>query len=121
MLDHVLWIGGPPCSGKSSIARRPATKHDLGAYNMDAYTYDHQYRALASELPLATQWEAMSPDERWLAAPEEMAALGIAGNEERFLLILEDLRRLPASPSVIVDGTPLLPWLVSEQLASHTD
>jgi hypothetical protein len=27
---------------------------------MDAHTYDHHHRALASRLPLATQWEAMS-------------------------------------------------------------
>lgn len=118
MLGHVLWIGGPPCAGKTSIARRLATKHDLGLYSMDAHTYDHHHRALTSRLPLATQWEAMSPDERWLAAPEEMAVLGSAGNEERFELILEDLRRLPASPAVIVEGTPLLPRLVFEQLAS---
>jgi hypothetical protein len=119
VLAHVFWIGGPPNSGKTSVARRLARKHDLRLYNMDAYTYDHHHRSLAAGLPLASKWEAMSPDQRWLDAPEQLAALGIAMNEERFALILEDLRRLPSAPAVVVEGAPLLPWLVSEHLASR--
>jgi cytidylate kinase len=122
-LAHVLWVGGPPCSGKTSIARTLAKRHDLRVYNSDSHTYQHHYRAIEARLPAATGWESMTPDERWLAStPEEMAELSLEANAERCRMILEDLYALPTSPGVIVEGTPLLPWLVREHAASpqHT-
>jgi hypothetical protein len=61
------------------------------------------------------RWEAMTPDERWVSAtPAEMAAVSL--ESERGSMILEDLKRLPASPLILVEGTPLLPTLVAAEL-----
>ena len=35
-LDHVTWIGGSPCSGKSTIAALLADRHGLRRYDCDA-------------------------------------------------------------------------------------
>jgi adenylylsulfate kinase-like enzyme len=34
-LSHVLWIGGGPCVGKTTLARLLAGKYDLKIYNLD--------------------------------------------------------------------------------------
>jgi hypothetical protein len=40
----VLWIGGATGSGKTSISRALAFRHDLQLYNVDHRTYDHVLR-----------------------------------------------------------------------------
>jgi adenylylsulfate kinase-like enzyme len=43
-LSHVLWIGGGPASGKSSIARELARRFDLQLYSVDERDATHEPR-----------------------------------------------------------------------------
>lgn len=116
-LAHVLWIGGPPNSGKTSIARLLAGRHDLRVYNSDAHTWEHHDKAVARTYPAAARWESMTPDEAWLSDIGELVAISIAANEERCRLMIEDLDGLPRSPLVVIEGTPLFPSFISTRLA----
>ena len=117
-LEHVLWIGGAPASGKTTIGRWLAHRHDLQAYNADAHTWEHHDRSLANGDPGAARWETLTPDERWLARPAEMAELSLELNAERFANMVEDVQALATPPVVVMEGTPLLPWLVEPHLAT---
>jgi hypothetical protein len=65
------------------------------------------------------RWDRATPDERWLEAPpRELAEWSLELNSGRFGMILEDLAALPEEPGILVEGTPLLPWLVAPHLAS---
>jgi hypothetical protein len=65
------------------------------------------------------RWEQATPDERWLdAPPRELAEWSLELCSGRFRMILEDLAALSEEPGVLVEGTPLLPWLVAPHLAS---
>jgi hypothetical protein len=65
------------------------------------------------------RWDRATPDERWLAAPpRELAEWSLELNSGRFRMILEDLASLPEKQGIVVEGTPLLPWLVAPHLAS---
>jgi len=117
LLDHVLWIGGPPGCGKTTIGRWLAHLYDLQAYNADAHTWEHHDRSLADGDPGASRWESRTPDERWLRMPPaEMAEFSLEMNAERFRQMVDDVRALSAEPGVVMEGTPLLPWLVEEHL-----
>jgi hypothetical protein len=117
-LAHVLWIGGAPACGKTTIARWLAHRFDLQAYNADAHTWEHHDRSLAAGDSGAARWEALTPDERWLGmSPVQMAELSLELNAERFAKMVEDVRTLPTQPMVVMEGAPLLPWLVEEHLA----
>lgn len=96
-LSHVLWIGGGPQSGKSSIARALARRFDLQLYAVDEHTAAHEPR-----MPT-------------LVAADSVDAF-LAASRHRFRLVLEDLAALPPAPAAIVEGVQLLPTSVAAVL-----
>lgn len=52
-MRHVLWIGGPPASGKTTVATSLARTHGLRLYSADTRTWSHRDRALAAADPAA--------------------------------------------------------------------
>ena len=118
-LRHALWIGGPPGSGKTSIAKRIARRHGLRWYSADAHTWKHRDRALLAGNKAAQRWEEMDPEERWTKpTPEEQ--LEMALHVERGPMIVDDVRHLPASPLTLVEGSPVSPAVVSSGVADRT-
>lgn len=112
-LAHVLWIGGPQGSGKSSVARALAERYGLQLYVVDHRVWVHEAR-----MP-TTEFGSLSMDERWLdATPDRMLGWFVSHSRHRFRLVLEDLRELPDEPAAIVEGPHLFPTTVSAVLRS---
>jgi hypothetical protein len=114
-LPHVLWIGGAPGAGKSSVATRIVRRHGLRWYGADTRTWLHRDRALRAGSAAAHRWEAMSPDERQRADPADMVAMSL--HAERGPMVIDDLRALPVSPLVVADGSTLPAYAVSAGIA----
>jgi hypothetical protein len=51
--------------------------------------------------------------------PSEMAQFSLEMNAERFRQMVEDVLDMPTLPLVVMEGTPLLPWLVEAHLESR--
>jgi len=72
-LRHVYWLGGGSGAGKSTIARRLATKHGLRLYSTDDAMGDHGRRYRPEDCPFLTELKKMSMDERWVdRSPQTM-------------------------------------------------
>jgi hypothetical protein len=116
-LRHVIWIGGAPDAGKSTLAHELARKHDLRLYIQDRYEMAHFARATAKRHPEMRAFWEMSIDERWvLRTPEEMAAQVVRSSAERFELLVEDILNEPRDAPMLVEGPWLLPELVAPAL-----
>jgi hypothetical protein len=116
-LRHVYWIGGASGAGKSTIARRLATKHGLELYSTDDAMAGHASRCLPEDCPFLTEFQKMSMDERWVnRSPQTMLETFHWFRGEGFGLIVEDLLKLPPDQAVIVEGFRLLPELVKPLL-----
>ncbi|MDT5042976.1 MAG: hypothetical protein QOE51_3961 [Actinoplanes sp.] len=117
-LRQVRWIGGGSGGGKSTIARRLATEHDLHLYATDDVMADHAARSTAADSPFLHRFMAMDMDERWLdRSPEVMLDTFHWFRGEGFALIVDDLLALPADRGVVVEGFRLLPHLVQPLLS----
>jgi 2-phosphoglycerate kinase len=119
-LRHVYWIGGASGGGKSTMARRLATRHGLTLYATDDAMGDHAGRTTPEDSPFLTEFKAMTMDERWATrSPETMLDTFHWYRGEGFDPIVDDLLRLPSKPGVVVEGFRLLPHLVQPLLTAE--
>jgi hypothetical protein len=113
-LGHVLWIGGAPCAGKTTLSRFLAGKYDFRIYNLDwRYANEDRFRAG----PAVRWWAAHTMDQRWVdIADDELFERSTACWNERFPVAIDELLTLPASRPIIAEGPGALPWLVGPVL-----
>ena len=98
--SHALWIGGGRGSGKSSLALALSQRFGFQLYSVDERTVVHEGR-----MPTAS-FDSASLDGF------------VTTSRHRFRLVLEDLRSLPDTPAVIVEGVQLFPTSVSAVLGA---
>src|SRR5688572_9543714 len=117
-LEHVLWIGGAPDSGKSTVARLLAVRHGLQVYHYDSHDLAH-HETLAVARPAYRAFLDASLDERWVQ-PEPGALLrrSLLSFHDRFELALEDLTALPTDCPIVAEGFGLLPEMIAPLLRS---
>jgi hypothetical protein len=115
-LSHVLWIGGGPQAGKTTLSRLLAGKWDLKIYNLDWHAVrEHE---LPSR-PNVAAFRALSMDERW-ATPsvQHLVDRSIAIWQESFAFVLNDLLALPRSRTIVAEGPGAFPWCVAPVIGS---
>jgi hypothetical protein len=100
-----MWIGGSPCSGKSSISHTIARIFVFLDYHVDAWAANHQARKIAAGDSYAQSFARMSMDQRWLArSAETMAEETITSWTSEFALVVEDLLAAPRENLIIAEG-----------------
>jgi 2-phosphoglycerate kinase len=111
-LAHVYWIGGSPCSGKSSIASILAETYGLVLYRTDDAYVRHEKTVTPQCQPIFHKLTHYTSEELWMRPVERQAREEIALYREEFPLILEEILALPKSEPVLVEGAALLPECV---------
>jgi hypothetical protein len=113
---HVLWIGGSPDAGKTSIARTLADRYGLRAYHFDRHELAHFGRLDPARHPAlyTAHPDRMTSEQRWVEpSPEAMARATIASWMERFGMALDDLLALPATTPIVAEGPGFFPECVA--------
>jgi len=126
-LRRVLWIGGPPDAGKSTIADLLGDKYGLPVYRFDRREMDHIARAEPMRHPhlhtlqaqLAELDEQAWLEEFWVRRPvEEMVDSTIASWSERVGLAVEDILSMPTDRPIIAEGPGFFPEMILPLLST---
>lgn len=104
-LSHTVWIGGSPCAGKSTISRMLAHEYGLIVYETDPL----ESRPATASQPTKQHLQSLTPDQLWLRPIAEQVATELEYCREELALAIEELRELPGSPKILVEGTALVP------------
>jgi 2-phosphoglycerate kinase len=112
-LEHVFWLGGSPCAGKTSIGEVLAARFDLDVYRVDEAFEVHAQKLDPDLHPALTKWRASSWNQRWMQPLETLVRDVIACYQEHFTLILADILSRPQDRPLLVEGTALLPRQVA--------
>lgn len=113
-LNHVYWIGGSPCSGKSSIAAALAAEFGFAIYSCDAAFYRHSEIVDPRLHPTFHRLSRASCDELWMRPFEIQVAEEVALYNEEFSLILNDLGAMPGDIPILAEGAALMPHLIDD-------
>jgi len=119
-LSHVLWLGGPPIAGKTTVARYLAGKYDLKLYAIDWHNvHEHGNRLDAVRHATAYQARYLSMEERYGSpSVDELVERVIRVWTEEFEFVVEDLLATPTGRVVISEGPGAYPWCVAPLLES---
>jgi 2-phosphoglycerate kinase len=117
---NVYWIGGSPCSGKTSVADAIAAGHCLGQYNCDEVYERHRTLITADGFPIFYRLHSATSDELWVQrGVEQQVDEELELYREEFPLILADIEAMPANHTVIIEGAALLPESLLSLNISH--
>jgi hypothetical protein len=118
----MLWLGGAPCAGKSSVARLLG-----GRFDLDVVHVDDTIDACLAQLdpvrqPALSGWLALSWQERWARPVEVLVDEVVACYREHLGFVREEvLSRVGRGRPVLVEGSAILPGDVAPTLGGATD
>ncbi len=113
----VYWLGGSPCSGKSSMAALLAERYDVQVYSVDATLHRHVPHLTPTRQPMLYKWHNTPWNDLWMQSPDVLLAEVIGAYSEHCSLVVEDVAALSTGQAVLVEGTCLLPACVIPHLA----
>ena len=117
---NVFWLGGSPCSGKTSISHILAGRFDLDLYHVDEAFETHAQRLDPVHQPALTKWCGSTWNQRWMQPVDNLVQDVIACYQEHSALIFEDIQKMPTRNSLLVEGTALLPRPVASVLTKRS-
>ncbi|MBR6808839.1 MAG: hypothetical protein IKM64_01055 [Clostridia bacterium] len=110
----IYYIGGSPCSGKSTAAEAIAERYGFHYFKVD----DHldRYMQLAAEdgKPCCARIAQMSPEEIWMRDPAVQCEEELQIYREIFPYVMTDLEEAASKGNVITEGAAFLPELVKK-------
>jgi 2-phosphoglycerate kinase len=121
LFNHdVYWIGGSPCSGKSSLAGQLALRHGFSLFKSDDNMFEHLHSADPLKQPVMTGLSKMSWNEMWMRPVADQVASEFAFYQEEFAMLLDEISQLPKDRPVLAEGCAWLPeLLLPMQLPPH--
>ena len=111
-LSAIYWIGGAPCSGKSTIAETLAFKYGFSLFKSDDHMYAHMRLADAQKQPVMAKVAGLSWEEIWSRPVEVLVQDELDFYHEEFAMLLEELALYPQGQPILAEGNAWLPDLI---------
>jgi adenylate kinase family enzyme len=117
-LSHILWIGGSPCAGKSTIGHTIARTHVFLSYFLDPMARNHTVRRLAQGDAALAAFLKLTMDQRWLERSVETLVEEVLESwPKECNLSIEDLYAMPDEWFILAEGN-FFPQYIAPYLSS---
>ena len=110
-MTNIYYIGGSPCSGKSTVAEILAEKYDLYYFKVDDFLEEYTKMGAAKGCEICKKQEEMSPEAIWMREPQLQCEEELTFYEEVFEFVMADLKKINAK-GIITEGAAYLPKLM---------
>ena len=107
----IYFIGGSPCSGKSTITQALSEKYGLHYFKVDDYLDEYIKKGAAEGKEYCRRAENMTPDQIWMREPAVQCKEELLIYEEIFNYALADLENINCENGIITEGAAFLPIL----------
>jgi len=111
-IKNIYWLGGSPCSGKSTVAELMAQRLGMDYFKLDDLLDQLMNQAAESGGKACAASLAMSPDQIWMRDPAEQCREEFEIYREIFPFALEKLTAAAGDRPVITEGAGWLPDMV---------
>ena len=111
---ETYYIGGSPCSGKSTLAEMLAKKYDLYYFKVDDYLDAYTREGALQGHPICTKQLEMNSEQIWMREPSLQCQEELLFYDEIFEYILRDLRKISCNNAIITEGAAYLPELMKK-------
>ena len=110
---NTYYIGGSPCSGKSTIAEIVSKKYDLYYFKVDDFLDKYTKMGASKGYEICKKQEKMNAEEIWMREPLLQCTEELAFYEEIFEFVLADLEKIEAK-GILTEGAAYLPKLMKK-------
>lgn len=109
LLAAAYILGGPPCSGKSTLAQMLSEQHNLNYYKVDDHQEAHLQRAKPEAQPVMCQYRRRDWNDIWTRPVDTLVSELYEFDKERFPFILDDLNQTEDDRELLVEGAAIWP------------
>lgn len=118
-MGNIYYIGGSPCSGKSTLAGRLADRYGMAYYCLDDHLDEFMDLGARKGDGYLKNAYKMQGDTLWMRDTDEMAEESLEIHRRIYKFCLRDLKRLSQAGDVIAEGCGFLPELLKkDQIAA---
>lgn len=113
-MSDIYYIGGSPCSGKSTVAEIIADKFGFHYYKVDDYLESFTIKGAKMHYPICTKQLKLSPEQIWMRDSVLQNEEEVQYYHEIFEFIQTDLLKFQKPRPIITEGAAYLPQLMHQ-------
>nr|WP_294486928.1 hypothetical protein [uncultured Anaerosporobacter sp.] len=113
-MTDIYYIGGSPCSGKSTVAEIIAQKYGIHYYKVDDYFESFTIKGAKLHYPICTKQTELSPEQIWMRDSVLQNEEEFQYYHEIFEFIQTDLLKYNEPRPIITEGAAYLPELMRQ-------
>ena len=110
-MKTICYIGGSPCSGKSTVAQALAERYGLTLFRVDDHLDALIDRGAAAGWPVCSRIRRMTAEETWMRDPQTQCREELDFYAEVAPLVSELLEQVDAE-RIVAEGAAFLPEIV---------
>ena len=110
-MKNTYFIGGSPCSGKSTAAEILSREYGLYYFKVDDFLEKYMELGAQDGLPLCKKIAGMSAEQIWMREAQLQCREEFGIYEEIFDYILADLDQLNSANGILTEGAAYVPRL----------